>query len=177
MISLLFFIISLMLLAASTYAYFQSEYHTSVGVIREQPIPFSHKHHVNGLGLDCRFCHSAVEKSNTAGMPSTEVCMGCHKEIYRESPALAPLHKSMNEHVPIKWNRVHAMPDHVFFNHSIHIKKGVSCQSCHGNVELMPLVSKQQPMTMKWCLSCHMHPEKVGIDKHKDLTSCYTCHR
>jgi hypothetical protein len=170
--SLIALFVTLILVAASAYGYFKSSYHTDVGVIREQVIPFSHKHHVQGLGLDCRFCHNAVEKSNTAGMPTTELCLGCHAEIYRDSPILRPLHESLKKDHPLKWTRVHNLPDHVYFNHSIHIKKNVSCEACHGDVGSMPLVSKQRPLTMMWCLECHKHASET-----EDLTTCTTCHR
>lgn len=170
------------LIAVSAYAYLQSSQYNGVGVFHEQPIPFSHKHHVKGLGLDCRFCHSAVEKSSTAGMPSTEVCMSCHSQVFKGNLLFSPLRKSLSQNTPIKWNRVHVLPDHVFFNHSIHVNKGISCLNCHGEVENMPLVKKTVPLTMKWCLECHNNPEKfISKDKlHVDrtrLNNCYECHR
>jgi formate-dependent nitrite reductase cytochrome c552 subunit len=177
LISIIFAVGLVLFMAVSAYAYFQSSYHTSVGIIHEQPLPFSHQHHVQGMGLDCRFCHSSVEKSNSAGMPSTEVCLSCHTEVYRDSKLLSPLHESFQRNKPLQWSRVHQLPDHVYFNHSIHIKRGVSCQSCHGDVEHMPFVSKQESLSMKWCLSCHLHPEKVSADIKEDVSSCYTCHR
>lgn len=176
-LTLLLFALTIFLLGVSAYAYFQSSYHKSIGIVYEQPTPFNHKQHVNDLGLDCRFCHSAVEKSDTAGMPSTEVCMSCHLEIYKGQTSLEALHKSQNENIPIQWTKVHILPDHVYFNHSVHIKGGVTCVNCHGNVQNMTQVSKQKPLSMKWCLQCHIQHEEQSLEKKEGLTNCSTCHR
>lgn len=204
--SIIAFVLFLIFTAISTYGFFQSSYYNHVGVFREQPIPFSHKHHVQGLGLDCRFCHTAVENSATAGMPSTEVCMSCHSQIFKNGDVLKPLHESFEKNRPLQWSKVHNLPDFVFFNHSIHVNKGVSCVTCHGDVKIMPLTSKQKPMTMKWCLECHNNPENylspkdqiykgdetvskiLSVSQRKmlfdsyhidqsQLNNCYTCHR
>jgi hypothetical protein len=137
----------------------RSSYVTQVDVVRDQPVPFSHDHHVSGLGIDCRYCHTTVEKSPFAGLPSTEICMGCHSQIWRDSPLLAPVRKSFESGEPLEWTRVHDMADFVYFNHSIHVAKGIGCESCHGRVDQMPLMRKAVAMHMEWCLDCHRHPE------------------
>ncbi len=126
----------------------------------DQPVQFSHKHHVGDDGIDCRYCHTSVEKSAYAGMPPTQTCMSCHSQIWSDSPELAPVRASYVSGQPIQWNRVHDMPDFVYFNHSIHLKKGISCVSCHGRVDQEPLIKKVNTMTMQWCLDCHKHPER-----------------
>ncbi len=137
-----------------------SSYVTDVGVPREQPIPFSHRHHVKGDGIDCRYCHTSVEISSTAGMPSTETCMTCHSQIWSQSPLLKPVQASFFENKPLHWTRVHVLPDYVYFNHSIHINKGIGCVSCHGQVDEMPLNLKIRTFYMRDCLSCHRNPER-----------------
>lgn len=137
----------------------RSSYVTQVDVARDQPVPFSHDHHVSGLGIDCRYCHTTVEKAASAGLPSTEVCMGCHSQIWRDSPLLAPVRESYRTNTPLAWTRVHDLADFVYFNHSIHVAKGVACESCHGRVDQMPLMRKSVAMHMEWCLACHRHPE------------------
>lgn len=124
----------------------------------EQPVPFSHKHHVAGLGIDCRFCHTSVEVSSNAGMPPTYTCMTCHSQIWTSAAILAPVRDSLASGIPIKWQRITDLPDYVYFNHSIHIAKGVGCQSCHGKIETMPLTFKAKTLTMQFCLSCHRNP-------------------
>lgn len=127
---------------------------TDVGVTRAQPVPFSHEHHVNGLGIDCRYCHTAVEVSPYAGMPPTYTCMSCHSQIWNDSPALAPVRESYRTGLPIVWTRVHRLPDYGYFNHSIHVNKGVGCASCHGQVDQMPLMWKAEPIRrlLRWRL-------------------------
>lgn len=125
----------------------------------EQPIPFSHKHHVGDDGIDCRYCHTSVETSSFAGMPSTELCLTCHSQLYRDAPVLAPLHASLRSGRPIAWQRVHDLPDFVYFNHSIHVAKGVGCSTCHGRVDQMPLTRRVASLEMQWCLACHRAPE------------------
>src|SRR5437660_2869412 len=129
-------------------------------VTREQPVQLSHKHHVGDDGIDCRYCHTSVEKSAFAGVPPTETCMTCHSQIWTESPLLAPVRESYRTGRPIQWQRVHDLPDFVYFNHSIHIKKGIGCVSCHGRIDEMPITRKHQTLSMRWCLSCHRSPEK-----------------
>lgn len=142
------------------YAVFRSPYVTRQGVPVQQPVQFSHEHHVGALGLDCRFCHTSVETSAFAGLPPTETCMTCHSEIWRDAPILAPVRESLASGKPVRWERVHDLPEYAFFNHAVHVRKGVGCASCHGRVDLMPLTWKDQPLTMEWCLSCHREPEK-----------------
>lgn len=124
-----------------------------------QPVQFSHKHHSGDDGIDCRYCHTSVEKSAYAGMPATHTCMSCHSQIWSDSAELAPVRASYVSGQPIQWNKVHDMPDFVYFNHAMHIKKGVGCESCHGNMSETPLAQKVNTMTMTWCLNCHRHPE------------------
>ena len=140
------------------YWVMRSSYITDQSVAIEQSVPFSHEHHVNGLGLDCRYCHSAVEKSAIAGVPPTHTCMTCHSELYTQAEMLAPVRKSLADRAPIRWNKVHRLPDYVYFDHSIHIAKGVGCTTCHGDVQHMPLMRQAAPLTMGWCLECHRDP-------------------
>ena len=123
-----------------------------------QPVPFSHEHHVSGLGLDCRFCHASVEVSSNAGLPSTTTCMTCHSQIWTNAALLQPVRQSLANHRPLHWNRVNDLPDYVYFNHSIHIAKGVGCASCHGDVGRMSLSYKAATLTMGFCLDCHRNP-------------------
>ncbi|MGH6957658.1 MAG: ammonia-forming cytochrome c nitrite reductase subunit c552 [Caulobacteraceae bacterium] len=125
---------------------------------RVQPIPFSHKHHVGEMGIDCRFCHTTVEHTEFAGMPSTHICMTCHSQLFTSVPMLAPVRESLAEHKRLNWVRVNTLPDYVYFDHSIHIAKGVGCAECHGPVAQMPLMRQAAPLTMGWCLSCHRDP-------------------
>ncbi len=124
----------------------------------EQPVPFSHRHHVSDVGLDCRYCHTSVEHSAFAGMPPTETCMTCHSRLFTDQPMLQPVIQSFARNKPIHWKRVHDLPDFVYFNHSIHVQKGVGCVSCHGRVDQMSLTRRVKPLTMQWCLSCHRDP-------------------
>jgi hypothetical protein len=113
---------------------------------------------VGGLGLDCRYCHTSVEQSPVAGLPPTTTCMTCHSQLYTSAAMLAPVRRSLAEHRPIHWNRVHRLPDYVYFDHSIHIAKGIGCSTCHGDVTQMPLTRQAAPLTMSWCLGCHRNP-------------------
>ena len=181
-------------------------YETRATAPREQPIPFSHAHHVGGLGLDCRYCHTSVESSSFANIPPTKTCMNCHSEIWSTSPMLEPVRASFRTGQSIRWTRVHDLPDFVYFNHSIHVAKGVGCESCHGRVDRMPLTWQENSLQMQWCLDCHRNPatvlrpkefittmgyvpaepqEVIGerlmkenkIQSVRLLTSCSTCHR
>jgi hypothetical protein len=147
------------LLGAAVYAG-NMTYGSRVNVPIEQPVQFSHKHHLIDDGIDCRYCHTSVEKAAFAGMPSTETCMTCHSQIWSDSPLLEPVRKSWETGEPIEWTRVNDQPDFVFFNHSIHIKKGVGCVTCHGRVDQMPMMWKDKTMSMAWCVDCHRNPEK-----------------
>ncbi len=142
------------------YLVMKSPFQTQQRVIKEQPVPFSHEHHVRGLGIDCRYCHSSVEVSANATVPPTYTCMSCHSQIWSTSPMLEPVRVSLRTGQPLKWNRLHDLPDFVYFHHGIHVNKGVGCESCHGRVDLMPLMWKEKPLTMEWCLDCHRAPEK-----------------
>jgi hypothetical protein len=137
----------------------RSSYVTNVDVVRDQPVPFSHDHHTSGLGIDCRYCHTTVERNAFAGMPTTEVCMGCHSQIWTNSALLEPVRESYRSGKPLRWTRVHDLPDFVYFNHSIHVAKGIGCESCHGRVDRMPLMRQASTLHMEWCLDCHRHPE------------------
>jgi hypothetical protein len=140
------------------WLFFRSPYQTGVGMPIEQPVPFSHKHHVGDDGIDCRYCHTSVENSSFAGLPPTQTCMNCHSELFVDSPALAPVRQSWQNAMPIVWNRVDTLPDFVYFDHSIHVQKGVGCVSCHGRVDQMPLTAKAESLQMSFCLNCHRHP-------------------
>ena len=155
-------------LLALTMTIQRSPYITGVKVAREQPIAFSHEHHVSGLGIDCRYCHTSVEKSNSAGMPSAHTCMTCHSQIWTNAEMLEPLRESYRTKKPVEWTRVHKLPDYVYFNHSIHIAKGVACTTCHGQVGQMPLLWKENTLYMEWCLSCHRNPAKF-VGRKEDV--------
>jgi cytochrome c7-like protein/class III cytochrome C family protein len=126
----------------------------------EQPVPFSHQHHVGEVGIDCRYCHTGVETDAFAGMPPISTCMTCHSQLFTDQPPLAPLVESWRTGIPLHWNRVNDLPDFVYFDHSIHVAKGVGCVSCHGRVDRMPLTRRVAPLSMEWCLDCHRHPER-----------------
>lgn len=133
---------------------------TDVNVAREQPVPFSHLHHVRQLGIECRYCHTSVEDSSFAGIPPTETCMTCHSQVWTESVMLEPVRTSFSSGLPLQWNRVNNVADFVYFNHSIHVSKGIGCESCHGDVDRMPLMWKAETLQMEWCLQCHRQPEQ-----------------
>jgi hypothetical protein len=172
-----------------------SPYMTEVGVAREQPVPFSHKHHVAGLGIDCRYCHTSVEESRFAGIPGTRTCMTCHSQVWNDAAMLEPVRQSFATDRSIEWVRVHDLPDFAYFDHSVHVFAGVGCVSCHGRVDQMPLTWRVNTLHMEWCLDCHRNPEAhlVPRDKVFDLaydgprvaravdegriTSCSACHR
>ena len=130
------------------------------GVRRPQPVPFSHQHHVAGLGIDCRYCHTSVETSSFAGIPPTKTCMNCHAQIWTNAALLEPVRESYKTGKSLVWTRVNDLPDFAYFNHSIHINKGVGCNTCHGPVDRMPLMYNQASLQMEWCLECHRAPEK-----------------
>jgi hypothetical protein len=182
----------------------RSSYVTGQNVIRNQPVPFNHEHHVAQLGIDCRYCHTSVEKSAFAGMPPTATCMNCHRQIWNQAPLLAPVRESFATDQPIRWQRVHDLPDFVYFYHNIHVAKGIGCATCHGRVDRMPLMFQNASLQMEWCLDCHRDPSRFirpreevfnmawepppGFDGKRlvkeynvlppaQLTSCSTCHR
>ena len=137
----------------------RSSYNTGQGVTLAQPVPFSHAHHVSGLGIDCRYCHTSVEEAAYAGVPPTATCINCHKLIWNDSPMLETVRQSYAEGRPIAWSRVHDLPDYVYFDHSIHVAKGVGCDQCHGRIDQMKLVYQHASLQMEWCLECHRRPE------------------
>jgi hypothetical protein len=184
----------------------RSSYVTQARTARVQSVPFSHKHHVGGAGFDCRYCHTSVEKSSFAGIPPTKTCMNCHSQIWADSPMLERVRESFKTGEPLDWTRVHDLPEFVYFDHSIHVAKGVGCSTCHGRVDQMPLIWQQNSLQMDWCLSCHRDPARFvrpreqvfnmeweppadqfeqgtklvkayRIVPTKVLTSCSTCHR
>jgi hypothetical protein len=138
----------------------RSSWATKQNEFVEQPIQFSHAHHVGGVGLDCRYCHTSVEKSSFAGIPPTKTCMNCHSQIFVTAPILEPVRASFRTGTPLNWIRVNDLPDFVYFNHQIHVKQGVGCVTCHGQVDQMPLMYQAQSLLMEWCLDCHRAPEK-----------------
>lgn len=142
------------------YTLDRSPYVTQEEMDREQPIPFSHAHHVGSIGIDCRYCHTAVERSSTAGIPPTRTCINCHSQLYSDSPTLAPVRESFRDARPIRWTKVNDLPDFAYFDHSIHIHKGVGCKTCHGPVDRMNLMRKGESLQMEWCLECHRNPER-----------------
>jgi Cytochrome c7 and related cytochrome c len=157
------FIVGVVLAVSATgwtaYTVWWSPYMTRVNVPLEQPAPFSHKHHVTELGIDCRYCHTGVETSAYAGLPPTETCMTCHSQIWRDAPMLEPVRASLREDRPLRWTRVNDLPDFVFFNHSIHVHQGIGCVECHGPIDKMAITWRGQSLYMKWCLDCHRVPE------------------
>jgi hypothetical protein len=197
------FVFFLALIAAIGYAINRSPYETLQRAPREQPVAFSHKHHSGELGIDCRYCHTTVEKSSFANIPPTSICMNCHSEMWAASPALEPVRESYRTGKSIEWTRVHDLPMFVYFNHSIHVSKGFGCSACHGRVDQMPLTWQSASLEMEWCLDCHRQPEKfvrpvdqvynmawqsptdqlalgrrlVREYRIQSMTSCDTCHR
>jgi hypothetical protein len=137
----------------------RSSWATKQNEFVEQPLQFSHAHHVGGMGLDCRYCHTSVEKSSFAGIPPTKTCMNCHSQIWTNAPILEPVRASFRNDKPLNWIRVNDLPDFVYFNHQIHIKQGVGCDTCHGPVDKMPLMYQAKPLLMEWCVGCHRAPE------------------
>jgi Cytochrome c7 and related cytochrome c len=194
------------LLAAGVVAAYKSlEGPIAVGDAPGQPIPFSHKHHVGDDGIDCRYCHTSVEKSSFAGVPDTDVCLTCHSQLFRDAPVLQPLRDSAKSGKPLAWTRLHDLPDFVFFDHSIHVKKGVGCIECHGRIDEMPLTRRVASLEMQWCLGCHRDPgprlrpprdvfrmqptrqasgretralvRELHLSSERRRTDCSTCHR
>ncbi|MBI3682814.1 MAG: cytochrome c3 family protein [Acidobacteria bacterium] len=202
-ISLLVVVLTVGFLGWALWGLAYSPFATRSKIPFDQPVPFSHKHHVGGLGIDCRYCHPVVERTAFAGMPATETCMSCHTMIWTNAPMLEPVRQSWATGKSLEWNRVHDLPGFVYFNHSIHVNKGIGCQSCHGRVDQMPLMYQVNTLYMDWCLECHRNPEKyvrprdkvyqmdyeypanqaevgarlVAEYKIQKFTDCYTCHR
>ncbi|MGA8027061.1 MAG: cytochrome c3 family protein [Bryobacteraceae bacterium] len=188
------------------YTMDRGDWMTFVRVAPEQPIPFSHKHHVKDDGIDCRYCHTGVETSHYAGLPPTETCMTCHSQIWSNASLTQPIRDSWATGKSIEWRRVHDLPDYVYFNHSIHISKGIGCSTCHGKVDEMPLMYRVNTLYMNWCVNCHRDPAKYirpksevfnveyvppsnqlelgrklvaeyQVQNSRALTDCFTCHR
>jgi hypothetical protein len=196
-------VLGLAALVVATLFLVRSPWATAQGVPVDQVVPFSHKHHVGDDGIDCRYCHTSVEHSSFAGMPPTQTCMNCHSQIWSQSPILEPVRRSAQSGQPLEWDRVHVLADFVYFDHSIHVQKGIGCSTCHGQVDQMPLMWKASSLQMSWCLDCHRNPERyvrpreevfnvdwqpppnqaeVGARLVQDYliqskTSCSTCHR
>ncbi len=137
----------------------RSDYVYGVGVAPEQPVPFSHKHHSGELGIDCRYCHTSVEQQANAGMPPTHTCMTCHSQIWTGAPMLAPVRDSLAKDEPLHWTRVNHIPSYVYFNHSVHVTKGIGCSSCHGAITSMQLTLRAKAFHMDFCISCHRNPQ------------------
>jgi len=137
----------------------RSAYATRQTITRAQPVPFSHDHHTEAMGISCLYCHTSVEESAFAGVPPTATCMNCHKLIWNDSPMLEPVRESFRSGEPIRWARVNDLPDFVYFNHSIHVTKGMGCVTCHGRVDKMPLLRQAVSLQMEWCLECHRAPQ------------------
>jgi hypothetical protein len=156
-----------------TLAVNRSSYMTRAHEARSQPVPFSHAHHVGGLGVQCRYCHTSVDKSSYAGIPPTKTCMNCHSQIWGQSPTLEPVRASFRTDTSLEWVKVHDLPDFVYFNHSAHVNKGVGCSTCHGRVDKMPLVWQEKSLQMEWCLECHRNPEKYVRPKEQVYDIAY----
>lgn len=146
------------LVSLFVWYYFSPEY-TDVGYQPRQPVPYSHKLHVGELGLDCRYCHAGVEVAAVASVPPTKVCMNCHQLVKRDSELLAPIHASIESGAPMRWVRIHKLADYAYFDHSIHVRAGVGCSSCHGDIAQMEVVRQTEPLSMAWCLDCHRNPD------------------
>jgi hypothetical protein len=181
----------------------RSEYVTGANRAPQQPVPFSHSHHAAEIGIDCRYCHTGVETSATAGIPPTSTCMTCHSEIWTNAAMLAPVRESFAQGTRLRWTQVNELPDYVYFDHSAHVANGVACTTCHGPVGEMRLIRQEAPLTMGWCLSCHRDPRPnlspptmifspfpsdtrasaeeisawLGHSEALHLTDCSVCHR
>jgi hypothetical protein len=205
-LSLLGLLVFVGLLGSVVASLHWSGYNTGQDTHIEQPIQFSHAHHAGGMGIDCRYCHTSVEESAFANIPPTKTCMNCHSQIWNTAPILEPVRASFRDNTPLQWTRVHDLPDFVYFNHSIHVKQGVGCETCHGRVDRMPLMIQKASLQMEWCLDCHRNPAQYirprdqvtamgyqpavaqselgpelvrayNISSVEHLTSCSVCHR
>jgi hypothetical protein len=206
-IALVSLVLAPLLLVAVVIGVQRTDYVTGEGRFVEQTVPFSHKHHAGDLGIDCRFCHVEVETGAKATVPTTQVCMTCHSQMWTNAEMLTPVRKSLASGQPLVWSRVNRLPDYVYFDHHVHVRNGVPCAACHGDMRAMPLTRQAAPMTMQWCLDCHRDPEKrlvpqdrvtlshpydqripaeelarihahvVALKRTRVLTDCSTCHR
>ncbi|HEX4025753.1 MAG TPA: cytochrome c3 family protein [Steroidobacteraceae bacterium] len=199
-------LVAVALIVAGVYLWrWAIDYPHQIGAPPTQPLPFSHLHHVGQDGIDCRYCHTSVETSPFAGIPSSDVCMTCHSQLFREVPLFAVLHQSVSDGTRLQWTQVNDLPDFVYFNHSAHIAHGVPCTACHGRVDEMPLTERAASLHMRWCLGCHRQPQahlvvpaevfstlargspdparqhqlltRYGLNMRRWLTDCSTCHR
>ncbi len=159
---------------ALAYTVRVSPYWTEQNLTLDQPVPFSHKHHVGDLGIDCRYCHTGVEKGRYAGLPPSSTCMSCHSQIWTNAALLAPVRESYARQIPIRWNRVHRLADYVYFDHSIHVAKNVPCSACHGAVHEMALMRQAKPLTMGWCLDCHRNPGPHLVRASEEYNTAWT---
>ena len=204
--SLIFLLFLVVLVGWTILTLQRSDFVTTANEYIEQPVQFSHQHHAGGIGIECRYCHTSVEVSPSAGIPPTKTCINCHSQIWNTAPYLEPVRASYRDNTPLNWIRVHDLPDFVYFNHSIHIRKGVGCETCHGRVDRMPLIRQVQSLQMEWCLDCHRDPSRFvrpldaittmgyqpataqselgprlvrdyKIAGVEELTSCSICHR
>jgi len=193
-----------LVVALGTWAVSLNRTWQDIGEPVPQPIAFSHKHHAGDDGIDCRYCHTSVETSAYAGLPSTHICLSCHSQLYVDAVPLQPLHESAATGKPIEWRRVHTLPDFVYFNHAVHVNKGVACLECHGRVDQMPLTWRAERLNMQWCLGCHRNPAPhlrprsqvfsmdrsmltgaeadavarlMRLERERRRTDCSTCHR
>ena len=203
----LYALVSMPALSLGFLIFFQwTDYATGEDRIVDQPVQFSHRHHTLEVGIDCRYCHTSVTESESAGLPPTQTCMTCHSRLWSQEEMLKPVRISWATGERLRWNRVHDLPDYVYFNHSTHVTNGVACTECHGQVGDMRLISQQAPLTMGWCLECHrdpgprlsppeqifepLPPRRDPVDAAKihallagyeidaeSLTDCTTCHR
>jgi hypothetical protein len=196
-------LVGLVVLAWAIGLLMRSDFVTGANTNVEQPVQFSHAHHVGGLGIDCRYCHTSVDQAAFANIPPTKTCMNCHSQIWATSPYLEPVRASWRTGESLQWVRVHNLPDFVYFNHAIHVKKGVGCETCHGRLDQMPGIYQAKSLQMEWCLECHRAPERFVRPREEvttmgyvppvsqaelgpklvqeyqiqQLTSCSTCHR
>jgi hypothetical protein len=204
--SLIFLLFLVVLVGWTILTLQRSDFVTTANEYIEQPVQFSHQHRAGGIGIECRYCHTSVEVSPSAGIPPTKTCINCHSQIWNTAPYLEPVRASYRDNTPLNWIRVHDLPDFVYFNHSIHIRKGVGCETCHGRVDRMPLIRQVQSLQMEWCLDCHRDPARFvrpldaittmgyqpataqselgprlvrdyKIAGVEELTSCSICHR
>lgn len=156
--------------AVGLAAFYRSSYATGVDEVVPQPVAFSHAHHVGQLGIDCRYCHTTVEDSHFANVPPSKTCMNCHQQVWSGADLLAPVRESYKADTPIVWNRVHNVPHYAYFNHSIHVAKGIGCQSCHGKLDEMNLTRQTKTLLMEWCIECHRDPS-VNLRPKSEATS------